>query len=118
MQMKSAPRGRGTSTAEVTNVSPSGFWLLLDGAELFVWFKHFPWFKDASIGQLVKVERPSAGHLYWPDLDVDLAVESLAHPERYPLVSRLRARATFEPPAAPATGAAKKRKSRAARPRR
>jgi hypothetical protein len=26
--------------------------------------------------------------LYWPDLDVDLAVESLTYPERYPLVSQ------------------------------
>jgi hypothetical protein len=31
---------------------------------------------------------PSADHLYWPTLDVDLSVESLRHPERYPLVSR------------------------------
>lgn len=89
--MKSVPRVRNTSSTEVTNVSPSGFWLLLDGEEVFVSFKQFPWFKDASIGQLVKVERPSAHHLYWPDLDVDLAVESLAHPERYPLISRVRA---------------------------
>jgi hypothetical protein len=25
--------------------------------------------------------------LYWPDLDIDLAVDSIQHPERYPLVS-------------------------------
>jgi hypothetical protein len=28
--------------------------------------------------------------LYWPALDVDLAVESLDHPERYPLMSAVR----------------------------
>jgi hypothetical protein len=28
-------------------------------------------------------------HLYWPDLDVDLAVESIRNPERFPLVSRV-----------------------------
>jgi hypothetical protein len=33
-------------------------------------------------------ERPHAGHLYRPDLDVDLAEESIDHPERYPLISR------------------------------
>lgn len=43
-----------------------------------------------SIRQLTTVERPSADHLYWPELDVDLAVDSLDHPERYPLVSRVR----------------------------
>ena len=88
--MKSAPRGKSTSAVEVTNVSANGFWLLLDADELFVEFKRFPWFKEASIGQLLTVKRPAPHHLYWPALDVDLAVESLSHPERYPLVSRVR----------------------------
>jgi hypothetical protein len=76
--------------AEVTNVSPNGVWLLLDGRELFASFRDFPWLADATIEQLTAVERPSRHHLYWPALDVDLAVESLHHPERYPLLSRVR----------------------------
>jgi hypothetical protein len=56
--------------------------------ELFVPFKDFPWFKEASIREISRVELPSAHHLYWPDLDIDLAVESLTHPERYPLISQ------------------------------
>ena len=86
--MKSVRRGRRTSKVEVTNVSRQGFWLLLADRELFVSFAGFPWFRDASIGQILEVEWPSAGHLYWPQLDVDLAVESIEHPNRYPLVSR------------------------------
>lgn len=85
--MKSAARGRGTFQVEVTNVSPHGFWLFFGEQELFVSFKDFPWFKDASIRQITRVELPSAHHLYWPDLDIDLAVDSLTHPERYPLTS-------------------------------
>jgi hypothetical protein len=27
-------------------------------------------------------------HLHWPDLDVDLEVDALEHPERYPLAYR------------------------------
>ena len=48
--------------------------------------------QDAScpIGKVLKVELPSPGHLYWPDLDIDLAVESIDHPERFPLVSQVR----------------------------
>jgi hypothetical protein len=87
--MKSAPPGRSTSQVEVTNVSPHGFWLFVGDQELFVPFKDFPWFRDASIRQITHVERPSAHHLYWPDLDIDLAVDSLTHPERYPLMSRV-----------------------------
>ena len=86
--MKSAPPGRSTSPVEVTNVSPHGFWLFVGDQELFVPFKEFPWFKEASIREISRVELPSAHHLYWPDLDIDLAVESLTHPERYPLVSQ------------------------------
>jgi len=88
--MKSAQRGKSTSAVEVTNVSGNGFWLLLDTEEVFVEFKQFPWFKEASIAQLLHVSRPAPHHLYWPDLDVDLAVDSLTQPDRYPLVSRLR----------------------------
>jgi hypothetical protein len=88
--MKSATLGRGISQVEVTNVSPHGFWLYVGEHEHFVPFKDFPWFKDASIRQISRVELPSADHLYWPDLDIDLAVESLTHPERYPLISKAR----------------------------
>jgi hypothetical protein len=87
--MKSAARGKSTSVVEVTNVSKHGFWLLLDEGERFLAFEHFPWFRDVSIGQLCNVELPHPHHLYWPDLDVDLAVESIGHPERFPLVSRV-----------------------------
>src|SRR3990167_7110252 len=89
--MTSARHGQSTSPVEVTNVSPHGFWLLVEQREYFVPFKDFPWFHDATIAELTRVELPSPQHLYWPDLDVDLAVESLGHPERYPLVSRARA---------------------------
>jgi len=87
--MKSAAPGKRTLAVEVTNVSLNGFWLLLDGRELFAPFREFPWFADATIQQLTHVERPSPHHLYWPALDVDLAVESLDHPERFPLVSQV-----------------------------
>lgn len=88
--MRSAALGNRTLEAEVTNISPNGLWVLLDDREVFVAFRDFPWFAEATVQQLGKVERPSPHHLHWPALDVDLAVESLDHPERYPLVSRVR----------------------------
>ncbi|HXT96667.1 MAG TPA: DUF2442 domain-containing protein [Polyangia bacterium] len=88
--MKSALRGKPTSKVEVSNVAPGGFWLLLDERELFLPFKEFPWFQDATIREITTVERPRAHHLYWPELDIDLAVESIEHPDRFPLVSRAR----------------------------
>ena len=84
--------GSITSVAEVTHVSRHGFWLLLGSEELHVPFTDFPWFRAATIEQLTTVEWPSAEHLYWPMLDVDLAVASIRSPADFPLVSRVTPR--------------------------
>ncbi len=80
--------GSITSAVEVTNISKHGFWILLGDEELMLAFEQFPWFKAATVEQITTVERPSPDHLYWPNLDVDLSVESIRHPEAFPLVSR------------------------------
>ena len=95
--MKSGARGKRTSDAEVTNISAQGLWLLLGPREVFLPFKDFPWFRHATVGQLLNVERPSPHHLYWPDLDVDLAVDSIDHPDKYPLVSAARPNKRVQP---------------------
>lgn len=65
-----------------------GFWLFLDDHEHFLSFERFPWFRNAAIGEILKIDRPSDNHLYWPELDIDLTVESIEHPERFPLVAK------------------------------
>jgi hypothetical protein len=79
--------GIATLGVEVTNISIHGFWVLLDNEELAVPFAQFPWFRNATIEQLSDVQRPTENHLYWPRLDVDLAVESIRNPDAFPLVS-------------------------------
>lgn len=79
--------GANTSVAEVTHISKNGFWLLLDDEELLLPFSEFPWFRQATIEQLTTIEWPSVDHLYWPMLDVDLSVESIRCPDKFPLVS-------------------------------
>ena len=71
--------------AEVTNISRHGFWIFLGDKELFLPFDEFPWFRGAPVGAILNVERPHAHHLYWPDIDFDLSVDSIEHPERFPL---------------------------------
>lgn len=80
--------GTATSAPEVTNVEKHGFWILLDDQELFLPYEEFPWFLDATIREILEVERPHPGHLRWPRLDVDLSVDSIEHPERHPLKAR------------------------------
>jgi hypothetical protein len=62
--------------------------MLIDGRELFLPFREFPWFKQAPVAAILHVRRPAPGHLHWPDLDVDLALDSIEHPDRYPLKSK------------------------------
>jgi hypothetical protein len=113
--MKSAAPGASTSPVEVTNVSTHGFWIFVGDRELFVSFKDFPWFRDASIGAITQVELQSPHHLYWPELDVDLAVESIEHPEKYPLVSTRSNKALQPTSRARKSRATTKKRSRAAR---
>jgi hypothetical protein len=88
MSTRSEKPGIGTSEVEVTNVSPHGFWILLGGRELFVSFREFPWFADAAVAKIAKVEWPSPDHLYWPELDIDLSVRSIENPTEFPLSFR------------------------------
>ena len=88
--MKSRLRGEPISVPPVLYITARGLWLLLDGRELFASFRDFPWLADGTVRQLTRIERPRPDHLYWPELDVDLAVESLEHPERFPLKSKSR----------------------------
>lgn len=88
--MKSTRSGTNISQVKVTNVSKHGFWMLMDDREVFLPFEKFPWFRNAAIGEITNVQLPQPHHLYWPDLDIDLAVESIDHPERFPLVSKWR----------------------------
>ena len=85
--MKSAQHGIGTLVVEVTNISAHGLWMFIHDQEVFLPFERFPWFREAPVGKIVHVEMPSPEHLYWPDLDVDLELDSVFHPENYPLTS-------------------------------
>lgn len=85
--MKLKTHGKNISSVEVTHISEHGVWLLTRDKELFMPFAQFPWFKEAPISKILNVKETSPGHFYWPDLDVDLGVESIEHPERFPLKS-------------------------------
>jgi hypothetical protein len=86
--MKSEALGLNTLAVEVSNISRHGIWVLVGEEELFLPFSEFPWFRDAPVSAILNIELSVPDHLYWPDIDVDLTVDSIRHPERYPLVSK------------------------------
>lgn len=83
--MKLKKHGESTSTVEVTNIDAMGFWILIDSKEHYLSFSDFPWFEESTIKAITNVEKESAGHLFWPDLDVDLTLEMIDNPETFPL---------------------------------
>ena len=87
--MSSSGPGKNSSAVEVTNISAHGLWLLVRNRELFLSYEDFPWFKERPVKSILRVEEQSPGHFHWPDIDVDLTVEMIEHPERFPLKARL-----------------------------
>ena len=82
--MNSSTRGANTSVVEVTHIDSRSLWLYVDGKEHFMPFDEFPWFADATVRQISNIERQSTDHFHWPDLDVDLTLDMIDHPENYP----------------------------------
>jgi len=88
--MISASHGMHTSEIEISNISAHGVWLLTHGKELFMSYDNFPWFKNQTVSSIINIEEQAPGHYYWPDIDVDLTDEIIEHPERFPLISKMR----------------------------
>ena len=64
-------------------------WLLVKGKEYFLKYKDYPYFKDQAIKSIQNVKLLHGFHLYWPKLDIDLEIDTLESPEKYPLKSRI-----------------------------
>lgn len=86
--MKSSTRGADTSQVEVSNIDRFGLWVLIGGQEYFLPYDEFPWFRHATVQQILNVDLLRQGHLHWPEIDVDLCVDGLSAPERFPLIYR------------------------------
>ena len=84
--MTSLTLGASTSQVEVTNIDRFGFWLLVEDREYFLPYEDFPWFRNAAVDQILDVQLLHGDHLYWQILDVDLCLDSLAQPEKFPLI--------------------------------
>jgi hypothetical protein len=82
--------GTITSPVEVVQLTPQGVWLAYHDQEFFLDHDQFPWFRDATASQVFNVQEISPAHFYWSDIDVDLDVERIQHPERFPLVAKAR----------------------------
>ena len=71
--------------SQITSVESDGFWLLVQNEEFFVPFDRYPSFQNATIQQIFNFE-DDGEEFYWADLDIDIELDALRHPERFPLI--------------------------------
>lgn len=69
-------------------INSQGIMLSVLGNDYFLSYNRIPWLKDARISDVLNVEISGRSAIAWPALDVDLEIESLKHPERYPLLMK------------------------------
>jgi hypothetical protein len=86
--MSLSPPGGRTLGVEIVDISAHGIWLLAGEEEFFLPHDDFPWFKQASVAAVLNVREEGAGNFHWPDLDVDLCLDSIRHPEQYPFKAK------------------------------
>ena len=73
---------------KVLGITPLGLRLFVENEEYFLNFIDFSWFKNAPVNEVLNVERQGLTDLSWPDLDVDLNVNRIKHPDKYPLKAK------------------------------
>lgn len=69
-------------------INADGMMLSVLGRDYFVSFNRVPWLRDARVSSVLNVRMSGANAIEWPELDVDLEIDSLRHPERYPLLMK------------------------------
>ena len=75
-----------STSVDVLMINDRGLMLSVLGQDYFLSYNRVPWMRDATINEVLNVRLSGKNASEWPKLDVDLEVDSLRHPERYPLL--------------------------------
>lgn len=73
-------------SANVLMINNQGVMISVEGNDYFLSYNRVPWMKDATVRNILNIKMSGKNAIEWPDLDIDLEIDSLKHPERYPLV--------------------------------
>ena len=76
------------TSAGVLMINAQGILISVEGQDYFLSYNRVPWMKDARISDVLNVRMSGRSAIEWESLDVGLEIESLKHPERYPLVMK------------------------------
>ena len=92
--MKSLKAGKDISVS-VENITPFGIWIYVQEKEYFLNYKEYPYFKEHTVSSIHNVQLLHGVHLYWPELDIDLEIDNLDNPGKYPLKSNVENKAAL-----------------------
>ena len=76
------------TSVSVLMINAQGIMLSVLGNDYFISYNRMPWLKDARISDVLNVHMSGRSAIEWKNLDIDLEIESLKHPERYPLIMK------------------------------
>lgn len=76
------------TSVSVLMINDKGLMLSVLGNDYFISYNRVPWMRDARISDVLNVQMSGRSAIEWPSLDVDLEIDSLKHPERFPLVMK------------------------------
>lgn len=85
--MQTTLRNNSNSTlADVLMINDRGIMISVEGQDYFLSYNRVPWMREATINDVLNVRMSGKNAIEWPQLGVDLEIDSLRHPERYPLL--------------------------------
>jgi len=80
--------GASDPAIEVIDISKQGLRLSTPHGAHFLSCEDFRWFRGASAAHILNVAEATPGHYQWPDLDVDLSLQIIRNPSRFPLTAK------------------------------
>jgi hypothetical protein len=85
---KNLKKNTENTLVKVLSINNDGIFIAAFGKDYFVSFNRLPWFKDSKVNDIMNVRNIGTMGIRWDAIDVDLELESLIHPEKYPLIMK------------------------------
>jgi len=72
----------------IFTIGALGLYLLVQDREYFVPFTDYPTFRSATLDQIFDFQQIGPRQFHWRTLDVDIELDALEEPSRFPLMYR------------------------------
>ena len=82
--MSSLKHGTDILEYEVTNIEKFGFGLYNAGRAYFIDYESYPEFQNVPVKSILNIQKKDPDQFHWPDLDIDIELNALKNPEKYP----------------------------------